>query len=190
MLTGLLGGVYEWEAASGKLLRGPWDPGAYNFEPLALSANGKYMARWDRETGRISLLDGQTEKDLMPPQLASSIQALAISPDGKFMATAGTRQDIQIWDPTTGREIRQLDALGGASFLYFSSDGKTLYSNNNFLSDEYLGRGDRKGARSQTRRWCSNCSISRRLVRRQVLCLPNWIHRQGCQVPYLRNRHR
>jgi len=55
--------------------------------------------------------------------------ALAISPDGKLLATGSGTQAIQIWDLTTRQRVRQLRGhQGKATSLAFSPDGRLLAS--------------------------------------------------------------
>src|SRR5439155_24701602 len=60
------------------------------------------------------------------------ISSLAVSPDGKTLATGHTTV-IRLWDAVTGRQLRFLDGHGpvgqaGAGGLAFSPDGRTLLS--------------------------------------------------------------
>ena len=53
----------------------------------------------------------------------SSVDALAVSPDGKTIASAA--YDVRLWDAATGKQGLQLPVTN-ASTLAFSPDGKTL----------------------------------------------------------------
>jgi WD40 repeat protein len=75
----------------------------------------------------------------------------AFSPDGKTLATAGTYGAIQIWDVTTGQELRTLSSpeikekhRSGIYALLFTPDGNTLIATDNsgkiFLWDVASGR--------------------------------------------------
>lgn len=58
---------------------------------------------------------------------ADAVQRLAISPDGKTLATASWDNTIKLWDPLSGREMRTLrDQENWISCLAFSPDGNTL----------------------------------------------------------------
>ncbi|MEM7726847.1 MAG: WD40 repeat domain-containing protein [Cyanobacteria bacterium P01_A01_bin.45] len=58
-----------------------------------------------------------------------SIDAVAISPDGKTFASGGYAYEISLWDVTTGKRLRTLSAKqGGVKALAFSKDGKILVS--------------------------------------------------------------
>jgi WD40 repeat protein len=64
----------------------------------------------------------------------SAISALAYSPDGKLLASAGWHDPaIRLWDVASGREVQQCSgADGGAHLLAFSRDGKVLIGGGNF----------------------------------------------------------
>jgi WD40 repeat protein len=59
----------------------------------------------------------------------NSIHTLAISPDGKIIASAGSPSTIQLWDALTGKRIRCLESSEPWIYsLAFLPDGKTLLS--------------------------------------------------------------
>ena len=57
---------------------------------------------------------------------STGIEALAMSPDGKFLATASADQSARLWDMSTGREAVRLDHASTVEALAFSSDGRYL----------------------------------------------------------------
>ena len=58
-----------------------------------------------------------------------SLYSIALSPDGKTVATGSYDQKIELWEAETGREIRMLSGHNGAIFgLAFRPDGKILAS--------------------------------------------------------------
>lgn len=64
-------------------------------------------------------------------QHASSVTAIAYSPDGKMLASSSADNSVQLWDLTTGRKIRHLATDAGRYGLVgiaFSRNGKTLMS--------------------------------------------------------------
>src|SRR5437764_8047204 len=55
------------------------------------------------------------------------IQHIALSPDGKLLATSGMDRVIRLWDAGTGRPVVSCEvAPVPASYLAFSPDGKSL----------------------------------------------------------------
>ena len=53
--------------------------------------------------------------------------AVAFSPDGRMLATAGDEPLVHLWDVESGKLMREFEQnVGGVLTLEFSSDGKTL----------------------------------------------------------------
>jgi RNA polymerase sigma factor (sigma-70 family) len=61
------------------------------------------------------------------PELWQGIRALAYSPDGKWLATAGHDPTVRLWEPATGKEIHRLRGhQGEVDGVAFSPDSQTL----------------------------------------------------------------
>ncbi len=54
-----------------------------------------------------------------------AVWAVAFSPDGKTLAALHDDELVRLWDPATGKELRQVPAVG-VTTLVFAPDGKTL----------------------------------------------------------------
>ncbi len=129
------GTVRVWEAESGKellTLRGDrWKAYSVAFSPdgKSLAAGcqgqdyqGKYVAGevrvWDVETG---------QETLFFPTNTRFGDAIAFSPDGKRLATAG-RYDgrLRLWDASTGRQMLSVRVNEGVESVAFSPDGRSV----------------------------------------------------------------
>jgi RNA polymerase sigma factor (sigma-70 family) len=126
------GGVHRWEAATGKELPHLKADGVPNSGAiactLAFAADGKTLVAAFRGS-MIRAWDLTTNKPL--PQFAGehgyAIQAIALSPDGKLLASGGYDHDknniyfFRLWDVATGKEVRRLRGYnGGVTTLTFS----------------------------------------------------------------------
>src|SRR5262249_59220116 len=55
------------------------------------------------------------------------IASLAFSADGKILASGGVDRTIRLWDPATGKELREQPGhRDGVQFVAFSPDGRRL----------------------------------------------------------------
>jgi RNA polymerase sigma factor (sigma-70 family) len=144
-----------WEAATGKeITRFKAEKAHLTF--VTFSGDGKTILTADPKDGSIHLRDLVTGKDVRrfrvtQPQVlnrAERYSAVALSPDGKWLATATTRQDktkgfmgkcpVYLWDMATGRELHCLDAHESDVYaLAFSPDGQVLVS----AGHSFRGRG-------------------------------------------------
>src|SRR5581483_11378224 len=58
-----------------------------------------------------------------------ALYSIALSPDGKILATGSYDQKIKLWDTETGAELRTLSGHNGAIYdLAFRPDGRILAS--------------------------------------------------------------
>ncbi len=99
---------------------------ASDINSAAVSPDGAIVAsssRW----GIIYLWDATTGKELRRIANEGYLEALAFSPDGKTLASAGGQ--LQLWDIASGKLVRKLgESKQDLSSVAFASDGKTLAS--------------------------------------------------------------
>jgi len=98
------------------------------------SPDGKWMM--GNNGNRIRLWEVATGKEMHAhPGLNSGASALAVSPDGRKLAT-GTYyygEPLTVWDTTTGKKLQALDLADNTGYGYvqglsFSPDNKTLFA--------------------------------------------------------------
>lgn len=133
-----------WHLGSGKLrqtLKGHgWDVNS-----LAFSPDGRFLVSGGLD-GAIKIWNWRTGEEVRtlkrPPSSewigslvswfdssVGSIWSVAVSPDGKTFACAGSQQPIELWELETGKLLRILTEHSGTVYsVAFSSDGKTLAS--------------------------------------------------------------
>ncbi len=120
--------VHLWDAASGTLLKTL--AADYPIEQLLLSPDRRHLLAGSAAGILVWNLDrGALERNL--PQPLSGLATLALSPDGRLLASGADHraQQIKLWDLRSGKELR---TLGGqtwmVSALLFGPDGQTLFS--------------------------------------------------------------
>jgi len=109
-------------------------PGAEgNVNAVAFTADGKelYAAGgqpgWGGEIRRWSVPEGRMLK--VSSGHKDAIYSIALSPDGKVLASGSYDQKIKLWDLATGRELKTLSGHNGCVYdLAFRPDGKILAS--------------------------------------------------------------
>jgi RNA polymerase sigma factor (sigma-70 family) len=125
---------------------GPVVPGNVFNGGLVFSRDGKYLAGWQRGAVRLwKTNDGSEVKQIAA--LPGEVSALAFSPDGAALASAGSGEEVWLWDVATGVVRHKLAApavalpdrldpvanrmtdrkTGAFAALAFSADGKALF---------------------------------------------------------------
>jgi serine/threonine protein kinase/WD40 repeat protein len=97
-------------------------------QAMAVSPKEKYLVIADEKSVSVW--------GLKPPQVLhrlsghkDKVLCLAISPDGKHIATGGADATVRVWEAATGREVkRSTEHQGPVHGVAFSPDGKTVAS--------------------------------------------------------------
>jgi WD40 repeat protein len=135
LATASPGGVKLWDVATGAALGRVGDGSSADdvaFSPTAPlvafvrteGEGGGDAEIWDvARRSRIEVLQANAEA----PYRFGRGYALAFSPDGRMLATAGDDPLVHVWDVESGKLIREFEQnVGGVLTLEFSSDGQTL----------------------------------------------------------------
>jgi WD40 repeat protein/mono/diheme cytochrome c family protein len=106
-------------------------PGAVN--QVVFAADGRRLIAASGEAGlfgEVTVYDIESQKPIHKLRGHRDIvYAVAISPDGKLLATGSYDQAIKLWNLETGSELKTLTGHNGAIFgLAFRNDGKVLAS--------------------------------------------------------------
>jgi WD40 repeat protein len=83
---------------------------------LTSAGSGPTIRHWDPASGKELHRDRDGH--------IAGVSAVAISPDGKKVASGG--DGIRLWDRATGKMLRTFDIKGGVTCVAISPDGKTL----------------------------------------------------------------
>jgi WD40 repeat protein len=132
-------GLHLWDVASGQeLLRRPGHIGPVSrvvFAPdgktlISRSEEEKTLRFWDTATGaELRALSTETAERRAD---AGWGEAIAYSPDGRFIALGDLGGLVHIWDSKDGKEVRKLeidDNCRAITSIAFSADGRTLAVN-------------------------------------------------------------
>ncbi|MCL2933152.1 MAG: S-layer homology domain-containing protein [Trichodesmium sp. MAG_R03] len=118
-----------WNVAEGQLLKNLPIPSTNNnqgIRAIAFSRDGQTLAHAMRGESRILVWDVETwEVRYILEEHSRAIQAIAISPDGKILASSGEDGKIHLWDMGTGK---LLGSIKGYGTIVFSPDGQQLVS--------------------------------------------------------------
>jgi WD40 repeat protein len=128
--AGQEGRVVLWDAIRGVVLRTLIDHAPNPVRSVAFSPDGHTIGFGEVSWGpqEVTLLDVDT--GAVRTRLAGhglGVNALAFSPDGRLLATAGVDRCLKVWDLATGKELKTLkDQVGWVKSVVFSPDGAWL----------------------------------------------------------------
>jgi WD40 repeat protein len=153
------GVIHLWDPATGRDLgQFPGDRG------FTLSADGTRLAAQAATgpQGLVVIWDTRSRKELHRLRAHDGEAfALAFSPDGKLLATAGLDGTLRLWNALTGKQVCLVTEIRGyIGTLAFSHDGRTLFSG------EALEMA--KGREAQTRLWEVATGKERQRIPQQV----------------------
>ncbi|MBI3408952.1 MAG: protein kinase [Planctomycetes bacterium] len=135
--------AWSWDAKSGNSLK------THTIKRLWLN-----FYAWGANRSMLAYISGDDQVTFWNPatdetrplklnEIQGRLEILALSPDGKTLATAANKENVatvQIWDTTSGRLISS--GRHGVWFLAFSPDGKTVASTSTYGGGTLLWNAD------------------------------------------------
>ncbi len=125
--TGAYSGVHRWNLADGKLTHLAELPDlAY---AQAISGDGATVAVGCEQSTAVVLdaASGSIKRQIRTGSLA--VKRLALSHDGRLLATAGVGERIELWDTTSGQRLQEFAGHANRTLcLVFSPDDRMLAS--------------------------------------------------------------
>ncbi len=112
-----------WDAVSGKELK-TLEGHAGELREVRYFANGRMFASTGSDGVRVWDTSNYKLVRSFPEESATS--AIAVSPDGKLIATS--RSGLRIWDVETGKELQSMDPGCSTAGVAFGPDGRVLAS--------------------------------------------------------------
>src|SRR5207244_12942236 len=91
---------------------------------IALSPDGQYVAVGENHRASVWAASGKKLRDL--PCADGRASLLAFSGEGRFLATAGERSPVRVWDWAAGKRARSFERKGPARCLALDRTGATL----------------------------------------------------------------
>lgn len=116
-----------WDLATGESLRHS-EPIGRNFQSNAISADGKRVARVDQAKRSVGVCNIESLEPLHTIETGHKdfIVAVALSPDGRQLATSSQDRVIKLWNLDGGEPTMFPGFSGSSQHLVFTPDGKRL----------------------------------------------------------------
>ena len=122
------GGSFDWWNPTTRQTKRITTKPGISVGALTLSSDGRLLAVAPLYSRKIQVLSMDTlalQKEFAGHRGGQS--ALALSPNGKTLASAGADQTVKLWDVAAGEELLTLEGFRGPIWLLrFSPDGKAL----------------------------------------------------------------
>jgi WD40 repeat protein len=127
-LPGIPHKVRRWETAGGKELEGLKLRGEGEWLFACLSPDGRTIAGLGVHDTVVRLYDAASGRPRFPAAGHTRMAlAVAFSPDGKRLASAGDDRVVRVWDLAAGKEVLSLEGhVDSVRGVAFSPDGKLL----------------------------------------------------------------
>ncbi len=135
-------GQFKAAMATGQIIQPKVNINQATFKAIVFSPDGKGVwltagnaaSLWDVGTGEMKLKYQYHSSD-RPDWHMGALYSLAVSPDGKTMATGAERGEVKFWDPETGKVKATADLKSGEiRSVAYSPDGSVLAAAQSYSS--------------------------------------------------------
>jgi WD40 repeat protein len=110
-----------FEVPSGKPIRAIPTKGGSS---ISFSSDGRYLAVTDSAPQRsnVQVLEFPSGKTIWQSRQDFQVWAVAMSPNGKYLAAGGGDSSVRVFSPRSGQEVTRLQGAGGVWSVAFSAD--------------------------------------------------------------------